>query len=230
MATKFAACLLAFVLAGVGAVKVSIVNRCGYTVWPGAIPGGGKRLDQGQSWDLDIPSGTEATRFWPRTGCNFDNGQGSCVTGDCGNRESCQVSGAVPASLAEITFGRPGVGDSLDYLDISLVDGFNVPISIVPTNNQNQCQPGGRGPYCAADINSACPNELKVPQGCASACAKLGGEGRMREGPYTDNCPPTDYSRLFKQQCPDAYSYAKDDTSSTWTCPAGNNYDIVFCP
>ncbi|XP_039276618.1 protein P21 [Nilaparvata lugens] len=227
-------CLLAVVLFGlvsVEAVKLSIVNRCGYTVWPGAIPGGGVRLDPGQSWNLDIPAGTQATRFWARTGCNFDgSGRGSCVTGDCGNMKNCQVSGAPPTTLAEITFGRNGVGDSLDYLDISLVDGFNVPMSIQPTNNQNRCQPGGRGPTCAANINAQCPQELRVPQGCDSACTKFGGDLYCCRGQYTDNCPPTKYSRFFKQQCPDAYSYAKDDQTSTFTCPAGTNYDVVMCP
>ena len=29
---------------------------------------------------------------------------------------------------------------------------------------------------------------------------------------------------------PDAYSYAKDDQTSTFTCPAGTNYRVDFCP
>ncbi|KAL4200760.1 hypothetical protein AMTRI_Chr02g212760 [Amborella trichopoda] len=41
---------------------------------------------------------------------------------------------------------------------------------------------------------------------------------------------PTNYSRFFKDRCPDAYSYPKDDPSSTFTCPSGTNYRVIFCP
>jgi hypothetical protein len=31
--------------------------------------------------------------------------------------------------------------------------------------------------------------------------------------------------------CPDAYSYSRDDDlSTTFTCPSGTNYQVVFCP
>ena len=42
-------------------------------------------------------------------------------------------------------------------------------------------------------------------------------------------CPPFAYSRIFKAACPSAYSYAYDDTSSTFTCH-GEDYAIWFCP
>ncbi|MBN2443181.1 MAG: carbohydrate-binding protein, partial [Spirochaetales bacterium] len=38
-------------------------------------------------------------------------------------------------------------------------------------------------------------------------------------------CPPTSYSNWFKSTCPDAYSYAYDDTTSTYTC-TGASYTI----
>ncbi|KAG6503927.1 hypothetical protein ZIOFF_036251 [Zingiber officinale] len=34
----------------------------------------------------------------------------------------------------------------------------------------------------------------------------------------------------FKGLCPDAYSYPQDDATSTFTCPGGTNYRVVFCP
>ncbi|MQL41280.1 hypothetical protein EI012_25510 [Escherichia coli] len=40
----------------------------------------------------------------------------------------------------------------------------------------------------------------------------------------------TNYSQFFEQQCPDAYSYAYDDKSSTFTCSARPDYAITFCP
>ncbi|KAK8480968.1 hypothetical protein V6N11_019939 [Hibiscus sabdariffa] len=40
----------------------------------------------------------------------------------------------------------------------------------------------------------------------------------------------TDFSRFFKTRCPDAYSYPQDDPTSTFTCPGGVDYSVVFCP
>jgi hypothetical protein len=198
------------------AITFQVINRCGNTLWPAALPGGGARLDPGKTWTVEVPAGTSSARIWARTGCRFDGaGRGSCETGDCGGALKCAVSGRTPATLAEYTLGNP------DYIDISLVDGFNVPMSF-------RC--GGKGPSCAADVNARCPAALKVPGGCASACEKLGGDTYCCRGPYTDKCPPTNYSRFFKGLCPDAYSYAKDDQTSTFNCPQGSNYDIVLCP
>jgi hypothetical protein len=80
------------------------------------------------------------------------------------------------------------------------------------------------------DITRECLPELQVPGGCASACGKFGGDTYCCRGQFTDNCPPTYYSKFFKNKCPDAYSYAKDDQTSTFTCPSGTNYQIVLCP
>ena len=48
--------------------------------------------------------------------------------------------------------------------------------------------------------------------------------------PWYDKCPANQYSTTFKKQCPQAYSYAYDDKTSTFTCPSGGNYLIAFCP
>jgi hypothetical protein len=207
---------VALVAASADAVTFNVINRCKDTLWPAALPGGGARLDPGQTWAVEIPAGTASARMWARTGCTFDSsGRGTCQTGDCAGALQCTVSGKTPATLAEYTLGNP------DYLDISLVDGFNVPMSF-------QCS--GKGPVCAADINTSCPSELKVPGGCLSACERFGGIVYCCQGAFTDKCPPTNYSMFFKTLCPDAYSYAKDDQTSTFTCPQGSNYDIVLCP
>nr|AAV65287.1 thaumatin-like protein [Thuja occidentalis] len=206
-----------------GAVKFNIRNQCGYTVWAAGLPGGGKQLDQGQTWSVDVAAGTKGARFWGRTGCSFDgSGRGSCQTGDCGGQLSCTLSGAVPATLAEYSLNG---NDNKDFYDVSLVDGFNVPLSINPTNT------GCTAPACKADVNAACPAELKVNSGCNSACNVFQTDQYCCRGANVDNCPATNYSMIFKNQCPQAYSYAKDDTSSTFTCPSGTtDYSIVFCP
>ncbi|XP_031097558.1 osmotin-like protein OSML81 [Ipomoea triloba] len=206
------------------AATFEIRNNCPYTVWAAATPvGGGKQLDQGQSWTIDVPGGTRMARIWGRTNCNFDaSGRGSCETGDCGGALQCTAWGKPPNTLAEFTL----TGDNnFDTIDISLVDGFNVPLNFAPTKpGADKCH----AISCTADVNGQCPAALKVPGGCNNPCTTFGGQQYCcTEGP----CGPSDYSKFFKGLCPDAYSYPQDDPSSTFGCPAGStDYRVVFCP
>ncbi|KAJ4956292.1 hypothetical protein NE237_013075 [Protea cynaroides] len=81
---------------------------------------------------------------------------------------------------------------------------------------------------CTADINGQCPGQLRAAGGCNNPCTVF------KTDQYCCNsgsCGPTDYSRFFKDRCSDAYSYPKDDPTSTFTCPSGRqNYRVVFCP
>ncbi|CAM0879734.1 unnamed protein product [Alopecurus aequalis] len=115
--------LLAVFAAGASAATFNIKNNCGFTIWPAGIPvGGGFELGSGQSRSVNVPAGTQAGRFWARTGCNFNGGStGSCQTGDCAGQLSCSLSGKPPATLAEYT-----LGGSQDFYDISMIDGFNI--------------------------------------------------------------------------------------------------------
>jgi xanthine/CO dehydrogenase XdhC/CoxF family maturation factor len=38
------------------------------------------------------------------------------------------------------------------------------------------------------------------------------------------------YSQQAKKVCPDAYSYAYDDQTSTFIIPQGGGFEVVFCP
>ncbi|KAG5539680.1 hypothetical protein RHGRI_020028 [Rhododendron griersonianum] len=202
------------------AATIDIRNNCGYTVWAGAVPGGGRRLDRGQTWTINPPAGTKQARVWPRTGCNFNGaGQGRCQTGDCGGVLECRGYGQPPNTLAEYALNQY---QNQDFIDISLVDGFNVPMEFSPTS-------GGctRTIRCTADINGQCPNELRAPGGCNNPCTVY------KTDQYCCNsgtCGPTPLSKFFKERCPDAYSYPKDDPTSLFTCPGGTNYRVVFCP
>ncbi|KAA8522374.1 hypothetical protein F0562_013265 [Nyssa sinensis] len=196
-----------------------IQNNCPYTVWAAASPGGGRRLDRGQAWTLNVPAGTQMARIWGRTNCNFDgSGRGHCETGDCGGVLECKAWGVPPNTLAEYALNQFG---NMDFIDISLVDGFNIPMDFSPTTG------GCRGILCTADINGQCPNQLRVPGGCNNPCTTFKTvQYCCTNGP----CGPTDLSKFFKQRCPDAYSYPQDDPTSTFTCPGGTNYRVVFCP
>ncbi|XXG85393.1 hypothetical protein AAC387_Pa11g0478 [Persea americana] len=170
--------------------------------------------------------------MWGRTRCSTDaSGKFSCVTGDCGGQVPCNgAGGATPATLVEFTLGT---GGNQDYYDTSLVDGFNLPMSITPQGGTGDC----RGSGCPADVNAICPSELRLTApdgstaGCKSACAAFGTDEYCCKGVSNDpnKCKPTNYSMIFKNACPLAYSYAYNDGSSTFTC-TGANYLLTFCP
>ncbi|XP_038905374.1 protein P21-like [Benincasa hispida] len=202
----------------------TVLNNCSYTVWAAANPGGGRRLDSRQTWFLNLrPTGTTTGRIWGRTNCKFDSSErGSCETGDCGGVLRCQTNGSPPNTVAEFALNQ--ISD-LDFFDISLVDGFNIPMEFRPTSNG--CSNSIR---CTADINGQCPLALKVAGGCNGPCTVFQTEEYCCIT-NRENCGPTGYSKFFKERCPDAYSYPTDDATSTFTCPAigGTKYDVVFC-
>ncbi|CAI9759405.1 unnamed protein product [Fraxinus pennsylvanica] len=203
------------------AATFDIVNQCNYTVWAAASPGGGRRLDQGQSWSISIAPGTTQARIWGRTNCTFDaNGRCQCETGDCNGLLECQGFGRPPNTLAEFALNQP---NNMDFFDISIVDGFNIPMELSPTDN------GCRRVICNGPIVEQCPDELHSPGGCNNPCTVFNiNEYCCTEGPGT--CGPTTFSRFFKDRCPDTYSYPLDDQTSLFTCSAGTNYRVVFCP
>ncbi|KAJ8627410.1 hypothetical protein MRB53_020717 [Persea americana] len=202
------------------AATFDIRNQCPYTVWAAGVPGGGKRLDPGQSWSITSNAGVAKARIWGRTGCTFDaNGRGSCKTGDCKGLLECQEYGQPPNTLAEYALKQYA---DLDWIDISLVDGFNIPMEFSPTSG------GCKVMRCTADIKGQCPAELKVDDGCNNPCTVYKTNEYCCDKGGT--CGPTPLSKFFKDRCPDAYSYPQDDPTSLFTCPTGNNYKVIFCP
>ncbi|KAM1003990.1 hypothetical protein ACFX2I_004237 [Malus domestica] len=227
--------------AGVYSAKFTFTNKCPNTVWPGTLTGGGGPQSLSTGFELASGASTSLTvqapwsgRFWGRSHCSTDSsGKFKCSTGDCGSGQiPCNGAGASPpASLVELTLATNG---GQDFYDVSLVDGFNLPIKLAPRGGSGDC----KSTSCAANINTVCPAELsdKVSDGsvigCKSACLALNQPQYCCTGAYgtPDTCPPTDFSKVFKKQCPQAYSYAYDDKSSTFTCFGGPNYEITFCP
>ncbi len=67
---------------------------------------------------------------------------------------------------------------------------------------------------------------------CLSACAAWGQPSDCCTGDYStpDHCSPSLYSQRAKAVCPDAYSYAFDDQTSTFILPSGGGWEVVFCP
>jgi hypothetical protein len=225
---------------------VTFVNQMSQTIWAAAAPNAntplaatGWVLPAGQSVTITTPNNLN-TRFWGRTGCVFNSaGVGHCQTGDCGGLFQCKGWGTIPATLAEVNFGA---WDSLDFYDVSLVDGSNLPMYINITKSsggtkdkisQNGCVAAG----CTKPVN--CPSALDVKAGgavvgCISACARLGGDQYCCRGQWSSRaaCDPTkwpvDYAEVFKSAEPYAYSYVDDDATSVFTCSGVCDYRITF--
>ncbi|CAN6171761.1 unnamed protein product [Urochloa humidicola] len=232
----------AFLLSTHGATAVTFTfrNNCPETVWPAtltssgpAFPTTGFALAPGASASFPGVAATWSGRVWGRYRCTTTSGPGahfSCESGDCGSGQvACSGNGgAPPATLAEFTLG----GGGKDFYDISNVDGFNLPVGIEPAGGR--CQRAS----CPADINRVCPSELAVRSGggvvvgCKSACLAFGTDEYCCRGAYgtPDKCKPSGYARMFKAECPQAYSYAYDDRSSTFTCNGGGDNQVTFCP
>jgi hypothetical protein len=106
----------------------------------------------------------------------------------------------------------------------------------------------------SAQIASWCPWDLQVTQPtkpgdgvypypddniqrpifdpCLSACAKSNAPSDCCTGSFNDPsvCKPNIYSTSAKLVCPDAYSFAFDDQTSTFIIPSGGGWEVVFCP
>lgn len=208
----------------------TLVNYCKETIWPGITrsdnnSGNGFTLKPGESTIYTAPSNWSG-RIWGRTGCNFDNnGNGKCQTGSCGTNINCTGPGNPPATIADFTLGE------LDFYDVSLVDGFNLPIIIRAMNGTGNCSTAG----CDGDLRQNCPSELTSKENgeviaCRSACDAFDTDEYCCRGSYENpaTCLPSNYSRIFKQVCPAAYSFAHDDATGLLTC-SGADFVVMFC-
>jgi hypothetical protein len=225
-----------------GEHTLTLVNRTNTTIWPAAWPGDvsgetGWTLQPGDSLSITVPSGWNS-RLWGRTGCHFDaGGHGACATGDCGGVYQCTGWGQIPATLAEYDMDS---FDQLDFYDVSMVDGSNLPmyITIDHGDTKNRISPNGceQGHGCTHQV--VCPAKLQVHHGgklvgCVSPCARFGTDRYCCRGQYAKGCSPArtwpiDYARVFKRAEPYAYSWSGDDRTSVFTCKPDCDYRITF--
>ena len=168
--------------------------------------------------------------MWPRS---------ECV--GTGNNPKCAQTGN--DTLAEFTLNA---GKKSDWYDISLVDGFTIPLEIIqldaPWTPDGTYVPGGQlgadgqcgSPVCAVDLDLNCPASQqkkdsagKVVECTVNACqSSNGGHGAT---------PVTSYMKIG---CPTSYTYPFDDPQSLFTCPCveqnngvgAKDYEIVYCP
>ncbi|KAI0672378.1 Osmotin thaumatin-like protein [Trametes maxima] len=246
---------LAFAVTKVSARTFTVYNNCPFTVWPAlftdlnvgsAVPDHSTGWAQGayQAVSFYVPNDWKAGRIWARRDCDFsvNPGPNSCLDGGCNGGLECDRrtgTGVPPATVAEFTLSA---ANGVDWYDVSLVDGYNLPVRI---SNNKGCHVAD----CPVDLGPNCPSELKgpydsvgFPVGCKSACVAGLGDNANSPNCCTGShntaatCPPSGvaYYSYFKGNCPNAYAYAYDESSGTalWTCDSGlqADYTVTFCP
>ncbi|KAI8148777.1 thaumatin, partial [Fennellomyces sp. T-0311] len=208
-------------------VQVVIKNNCSDGITVGQLQNGQSQgvfqaVSHGGEYTFDLPNDWQG-RYWARA---------NCVGDEC----NALASVVNPASLAEVTFAGWGGND---YYDLSFVDGFNLPVSMSPINPSDQPGEGDAQYRCGSPtctVAPECPEEMKVYNsanelvGCQSACSHYGTDEYCCAGEHNtpETCSPNEYSKAVEAVCPDAYSYAYDDTTSTYTC-AASGYTVTFC-
>lgn len=188
---------------------VQIQNHCPYPVTTcaqsRADPIAQFQLGAGQSQTLDFGSACS----WP-SATIWASVRGQCVAPG-GNPAAANDKNL--ADLAEFNLASP-----TDFYDVSNVNAYTIGLKIQPV--ASSCG----APSCSIpDIRSFCGSNnqlLSLPSGALSCINTDGTAGRG----------PSDGTRLFKAACPSAYSYNYDDATSTFTCPHGTNYNVIFCP
>ncbi|KAL6960687.1 hypothetical protein U1Q18_038451 [Sarracenia purpurea var. burkii] len=197
------------------AVTIYVRNNCLFPVWPATasnkgqpvIAGGGFYLPPAQSKAIQAP-------------------------GDCDGQLECNGKvGLPPATLVEITLQVDKSKPS--FYDVSLVDGYNLPVFVSTKAPSTKCRVGG----CVKDLKSECPEELQAVNSggkvvaCKSACLAFDRDEFCCRNEFgnPEKCRPSVYSKIFKAACPSYFSYAFDAPSPLVNCPS-DEYVITFCP
>ncbi|XP_021645646.2 pathogenesis-related thaumatin-like protein 3.5 [Hevea brasiliensis] len=229
---------------------ITLQNKCNTTIWPGFQIGaesndpakedidGGLELSPGKS--VNLTAEYYAT-IWGRTGCSFNSsGYGTCVTGDCDGKLSCrdEIPGRSFIPPRPVTYALFNLGKNHipDYYVVSVANGFNIPISILPYGDASGG--GCEASSCFTELNQTCPYELQLRSNgrvvaCMSPCF---GFYTIKPRfccsyyePPDDLCKPTNYSEVFKAACPTALPTLTFDFSKVLRCSEANNYLISFC-
>ena len=229
-----------------GRRTITLVNRLHETIWPAIaadpahpIPATGWVLPPGASLSFPIPDHWDV-RLWARTGCTFTAaGKGHCLTGDCGTFQCGRTWGEFPSTLAEFNLNA---WNGLDFYDVSLVEGNNLPMWINSYGGSSRDPIGTDGcaaSGCTRDANRTCPAPLqRIRNGkvvaCLSACLVFKTDQICCTAAYSprSRCTPSTWpvnsAAVFKKAEPFAYSYVDDDATSVLTCSGECGYRITW--
>ena len=221
-------------------VTLYVHNKCLFPIWPATAPNtgypviadGGFYLPSGQTQRIYAPL-TWSGRIWARTGCKFNSSRiPACETGDCDRKLACNgLTGKPPVTLVQIALQEDQSKSS--FYDVSLVDGYNIPVSVTIRQIPELCTIRG----CLQNVNDFCPQELEVLNengkvvACKSACLAFDVDNFCCRNEFgtPERCKPSVYSKIFKDACPSYYSYVFDTPPPLVNC-ASREYVITFCP
>ncbi|KAI5071239.1 hypothetical protein GOP47_0013490 [Adiantum capillus-veneris] len=137
---------------GVSATSIHVVNNAARTIcakyWvPNQIGGGCRELKPAQAWDLGTSGAWVAATMWAI--------EGSCAGQPCNT--------GPPAGVSQFEFTINGFSN-FDYYDLSIRSGFNMGISVGPTN------PACPSQFCRAQnqCDGMLPNGPDRTKSCAS--------------------------------------------------------------
>ncbi|KAL6204622.1 PREDICTED: osmotin-like protein [Fragaria vesca subsp. vesca] len=218
---------------------LTVVNNCPFPIWPAIQPNtGGQILERGGFFlpslshrSFPAPTQSWSGRIWARTHCSRSNNRFSCLTGDCGGKLECNgAGGATPATLAQFVLHH-GPNDLWSY-GVSLVDGFNVPMTVTPHEGKGVCPVVG----CKADLLATCPGQLQVRShpgvvACKSACEAFGSDELCCRNKYNSpqTCRASSFSQFFKHACPATFTYAHDSPTLMHQCSSPRELKVIFC-
>ncbi|KAL5716653.1 hypothetical protein ACHQM5_009788 [Ranunculus cassubicifolius] len=222
---------------------LTVFNNCPFTIWPAIQPNSGYPVLEQGGFELQAltyrsfpaPSQSWSGRMWARTGCAWYNSRFSCDSGECSGHFGCNGVGAeTPVTLAQFSV-RTGINCNLASYDVSLVDGFNLPMTITPHEGNGVCPVVG----CMADLLANCPSVFQVqcPPGsgrvvaCKSGCGAFNSDELCCRNQYsnTDMCKPSVYSKFFKNICPDTSTYPSDKPFHPRECYSPRELKVIFC-
>jgi hypothetical protein len=214
---------------GHGTRHLLIRNHLPKPIWIGLQSGGSPelrsdafQLGPGRDTVYEVPNVWRISRIWGRT----------------------EEKQSGPATLIECNLGKR------DWYGISLVDGYNLPVTVTPIPGTyvkiDSADPFQCGSIsCTEDLLATCPEELRrtdalgITSQCLSACSRWNEDGYCCRGAYDSEqaCRPStwdrDYPAIFKAACPTAVTYAFDDSANTYVCGSGPegigpDYEIGF--
>uniref|UniRef100_A0A914I1B3 Uncharacterized protein n=1 Tax=Globodera rostochiensis TaxID=31243 RepID=A0A914I1B3_GLORO len=220
---------------GEGAVTFWLYNKCGKDLMVGGNVQG--TVVNNVTCMAKIPAAITSARFWFNKDCNNDE-----------VKHYCDVQAAQPpTSLFEMTFKNgQSLEEKVQFYDVSLVDGFNVPISVFvkdcPGVNISKN-------YNFNSLLNALPAEMKDLTynsgqdlvGVKSVCGAFDTDAVCCRNAYNlpGTCKPdTDHGweqkqidayNVMRAAFPDAYNYAYDDQSATKVCKGATDFHIGIC-
>ena len=129
-----------------------------------------------------------------------------------------------------------GIGGLQTFFDISLIDGYNLPLGVTyitgPNVSLQDIPPNLTNPACVATAGlSLPPATSETPGNASNSSYPIPYQSTQSTGSY--NTPksymPSLYSTEAKLVYLDAYSYAYDGLSSMFVLPTGGGWEGTFC-